>query len=302
MEAALSAGSDHEANTDSLGIMREDHVASRIEYEIDRRGWSQERLAAEMAEVGHPLHQSAISKIINPKGGRRRTVSVDEALGFAKVFGISLEDLLLPLSAVENAEIRRLLQRISAITAERIRLIKESEGLWKRVVDLLSLGSVQFAGLVIDHRVEHGFNRPHSQIVVDQAEKERILAHGRMLEWVQRTSERSEILATLDIALMHGAGIRSNLIHRRDLLDQLIDLLSQLDKEQPDLEAMRQFSADHREELMHSWGMSVFAFKAFDARLAGESEDENISRLATSLALTHKAVLEELIGEFTEDE
>ncbi|MFC7109224.1 helix-turn-helix domain-containing protein [Nonomuraea rubra] len=72
----------------------EDNVALRLAWEMRRRGWSQERMAQELTNAGCPTHQSAISKIINPKtDGNRRTISVDEAIAMARVFGIPLEEL-----------------------------------------------------------------------------------------------------------------------------------------------------------------------------------------------------------------
>ncbi|WP_157430640.1 helix-turn-helix domain-containing protein [Actinomadura macra] len=121
----------------SLGLMREENLAERIEYEMRHRRWSQERLAAEMAKAGHPIHQSAISKIIKPKDGKRRTISVDEAIGFAKVFETSLEGLMSPMGAAFNQEIRKLMQDINHLTELRANLAKETNSLWDRLKDLL---------------------------------------------------------------------------------------------------------------------------------------------------------------------
>lgn len=80
-----------------LNYGREENIAQRIEEEMKSRGWSQVKLAKEMAARGYPIHQSAISKIIRPPSGdNRRSVSVDEALGFAKTFNVDLVDLLVP--------------------------------------------------------------------------------------------------------------------------------------------------------------------------------------------------------------
>jgi hypothetical protein len=59
---------------------------------------SQQNLADQLAEVGCALPQSAISKIENPMpgSGGRRGISVDEAIAFARVFKLSLGELLLP--------------------------------------------------------------------------------------------------------------------------------------------------------------------------------------------------------------
>jgi hypothetical protein len=102
----------------------EDNIPQRIQEEMKARGWSQAKLSKEMAARGYPIHQSAISKIINPPGGDgRRSVTVDEALGFAKTFGIELADLLVPshIIALKRSD-QRFFQRVEggAHTAQKL--------------------------------------------------------------------------------------------------------------------------------------------------------------------------------------
>src|SRR5215211_5310614 len=66
----------------------------RVRAEREARAWSQERLCKELAEVGCPIHQSAISKIEGASHGRM--ITLDELIGFSKVFGIPVAELLLP--------------------------------------------------------------------------------------------------------------------------------------------------------------------------------------------------------------
>ncbi|MDT0453420.1 helix-turn-helix transcriptional regulator [Streptomyces hesseae] len=84
----------------------ENNVAERIKLEREVRGWSTGKLAERMAEAGHPVNQSAIWRI--ESGKPRRRVNLDEALGFCKVFDITLEDLSGPPGHVANAHVRRL--------------------------------------------------------------------------------------------------------------------------------------------------------------------------------------------------
>ncbi|MCC3770634.1 helix-turn-helix transcriptional regulator [Streptomyces olivoreticuli] len=84
----------------------ENNVAERIKLEREFRGWSTQKLAERMAEVGHPVNQAAIWRI--ESGKPRRRVNLDEALGFCKVFDIPLDDLASPPGHVSNAEVRRL--------------------------------------------------------------------------------------------------------------------------------------------------------------------------------------------------
>ncbi len=87
----------------------EDHVAERVAYEREARGWSYETLAKRMTEAGVPMNQSAIQKI--EKGNPRRRITVDELLGFAKVFGTNVSDLLLNRAIGEDAHAAQLFQR-----------------------------------------------------------------------------------------------------------------------------------------------------------------------------------------------
>jgi transcriptional regulator with XRE-family HTH domain len=83
-------------------------LARRIRHERVARGWSQAGLSELMAASGHPLHQSAISKIEAPPAGEGpRMVTIDEAIGFSKVFDIPLGELLLPPEAGLAADLWR---------------------------------------------------------------------------------------------------------------------------------------------------------------------------------------------------
>jgi transcriptional regulator with XRE-family HTH domain len=84
------------------------NVGERIQFERKARGWSQAELARQLKKIGHPIHQSAISKIepedrdqtagrrrgSSPE--RRRSVTISELIGFSKVFGVPFGELLLP--------------------------------------------------------------------------------------------------------------------------------------------------------------------------------------------------------------
>lgn len=123
------------------GLMSEDNLAARIAYEMHQRGWSQERMATAMTAVGRPIHQSAISKIINPKG-RRRSISVDEALAVAAVFDTPLDDLLVPLDAAHSREARELMERLGELADREQRLHNEAIALWARLTVLLDTEGV----------------------------------------------------------------------------------------------------------------------------------------------------------------
>jgi len=106
---------DDESSTDAVAHLlgdfgSEEHLAAHITARRKALGWSQDRLAEEMARVGVPVPQSAISKIEKPATGGRRAITVDEALGFSKVFGVPLDELLLPDGAAEQLEVMRMLR------------------------------------------------------------------------------------------------------------------------------------------------------------------------------------------------
>ncbi len=75
-------------------LRREEGLARRVAHERDLRGWSYEGLAKRMTDAGCPINQSAIYRI--EKGDPPRRITVDELVGLSLVFGIPLEQLLLP--------------------------------------------------------------------------------------------------------------------------------------------------------------------------------------------------------------
>lgn len=86
--------------------LAENHVAERIKMEREVRGWSTVTLAERMNEAGHPINQSAIWRI--ESGKPRRRVNLDEALGFCKVFDITLDELTAAPGQIANPHVRRL--------------------------------------------------------------------------------------------------------------------------------------------------------------------------------------------------
>jgi transcriptional regulator with XRE-family HTH domain len=87
----------------------EHQLAERVAHERERRGWSYEQLAQRMTDAGCPMNQSAINKI--EKGSPRRRITVDELLGFAKVFETNISDLVLDRSVVQDARAAQLFKK-----------------------------------------------------------------------------------------------------------------------------------------------------------------------------------------------
>jgi transcriptional regulator with XRE-family HTH domain len=86
----------------------DDWAAERIAYERRRRGWSTAELARRVTAAGCKINQSSVWHIEN--GQPRRKVSTGEAVAFAEVFGISLDELMRPPDDPEKlaADIARL--------------------------------------------------------------------------------------------------------------------------------------------------------------------------------------------------
>lgn len=78
----------------------EDNAARRIAQERQLRGWTIPLLAEKVTAAGVPLNQSAVWKI--ESGNPRRRITLDEAVAFAEVFDMSLEQLLIPPEDVER--------------------------------------------------------------------------------------------------------------------------------------------------------------------------------------------------------
>ena len=81
-------------------IHSEAGLARRIAFEREARGWTLDGLAKRMTDVGCPIHSSAIYKIESNDPPRR--ITVDELVGFSRVLGIPVEELLLPPEQVLN--------------------------------------------------------------------------------------------------------------------------------------------------------------------------------------------------------
>jgi transcriptional regulator with XRE-family HTH domain len=76
----------------------QDSVVERLRAELESRGWSQSELSRRLADLRPPYHlsQGAISRMLaydNP-----REITVDDLLAFVRVFGIPMDEFVLPTS------------------------------------------------------------------------------------------------------------------------------------------------------------------------------------------------------------
>ena len=99
-------------------LYSEGNMAARVALERTVRGWSTTELATRMTSAGVPLNQSAVWRI--ESGTPRRKISLDEALGFSRVFELPLEELMSPPLEGVDLDARRLLQEcVDAFFAHR---------------------------------------------------------------------------------------------------------------------------------------------------------------------------------------
>ncbi|MGY1691868.1 helix-turn-helix transcriptional regulator [Geodermatophilus sp. SYSU D01105] len=102
--------SDLEQALTALGS--EENIARRIKRLRQRAGLSQEQLAKRLEALGVQMPQSSISKIevpVEAGKGKRRDITVDEALALAKALGVTFSDLVLPLNAIADLHLHRIL-------------------------------------------------------------------------------------------------------------------------------------------------------------------------------------------------
>lgn len=86
----------------------EENVAARLKVEREARGWSTNAVSDRMNQAGFEMNPSAVWRIEN---GKRR-INLDEAIGFAEVFGISLLNLAGPPRLAAQARALELIDDI----------------------------------------------------------------------------------------------------------------------------------------------------------------------------------------------
>jgi transcriptional regulator with XRE-family HTH domain len=90
----------------------EENIARRIKLLRQRVGMSQEQLAKRLEALGVQMPQSSISKIevpVEEGRGKRRDITVDEALALAKALDVTFSDLVLPLNVIADLQLHRML-------------------------------------------------------------------------------------------------------------------------------------------------------------------------------------------------
>ena len=109
-------------------VLAEKNLARRLATERESRGLTYEGLARRMTDAGCPITSSAIFK--TEKAEPRRRIVVDELVGYSRVFGIPVQELLLPPEVARSRELARLVIRWDTARVATQQAQEESEAAW----------------------------------------------------------------------------------------------------------------------------------------------------------------------------
>ena len=99
---------DDAPTEESAPLSGEENLAVRIKLERETRGWSTNAVSDRLNAAGYDMNPSAVWRIEN---GKRR-VNLDEAIGFAEIFGLSLDSLAGPPRLAAHARAMELVEVI----------------------------------------------------------------------------------------------------------------------------------------------------------------------------------------------
>ncbi|WP_256103587.1 helix-turn-helix transcriptional regulator [Streptomyces sp. ODS05-4] len=121
---------DHEGEPEGVLLKGEDNAAKRIKAEREKRGWSTTTLSDRLNDAGYEMNPSAVWRIEN---GKRR-INLDEAIGFAEVFGVSLSNLVGPPAL---AAAGRAMELIDTVVAANL-AAQRAQHTWRRATNDLA--------------------------------------------------------------------------------------------------------------------------------------------------------------------
>ncbi|MGW8993056.1 helix-turn-helix domain-containing protein [Streptomyces zhihengii] len=121
---------DHEDEAEGVLLKGEDNAAKRIKAERENRGWSTTTLSDRLNDAGYEMNPSAVWRIEN---GKRR-INLDEAIGFAEVFGVSLSNLVGPPAL---AAAGRAMELIDTVVAANL-AAQRAQHAWRRATNDLA--------------------------------------------------------------------------------------------------------------------------------------------------------------------
>jgi transcriptional regulator with XRE-family HTH domain len=130
----------------------ERHLARSIKQTRDRRGWTMESLAQKMTEAGCQMQKSAIAKIESPSPGESpRRITLDEAVTFANVFGLTLSEMLVPPVIAASREATSLWVRYERLRDTYLRTAEEMYDVEARLVELVETDPAVKEAVVAQH-------------------------------------------------------------------------------------------------------------------------------------------------------
>jgi transcriptional regulator with XRE-family HTH domain len=112
-------------------LRTERDLARRISHERERLGMSYAGLAERMTRAGCPINQSALYKI--EKGEPPRGISVSELVALSDVFGVPVQELLLPVDLVLTARTRELLSKWDEAVIDAREASSRAEEAWTQL-------------------------------------------------------------------------------------------------------------------------------------------------------------------------
>jgi transcriptional regulator with XRE-family HTH domain len=148
-------------------ISGEENVAVRIKLEREARGWSTNSLSDRLNEAGFDMNPSAVWRIEN----RKRRINVDEAIGFAEVFGIDLRNLVGPPQLAAKARAMKLIDSV----VDAFRETQRASAGFSKARDALDA-----------YLAEHPDIREEAEVMVSNAMAQ--VASSHMLERADRSS------------------------------------------------------------------------------------------------------------------
>lgn len=112
-------------------LRTERDLARRITHERERLGMSYAGLGERMTRAGCPINQSALYKI--EKGVPPRGISVSELVALSDVFGVPVQDLLLPVDLVLTARTSELLSEWDEAVIDAREASSRVEEAWQQL-------------------------------------------------------------------------------------------------------------------------------------------------------------------------
>ncbi|MFD6421359.1 helix-turn-helix domain-containing protein [Streptomyces sp. NPDC060198] len=101
---------DDEEPSEGVLLSSENNAAVRVKLERGKRGWSTTTLSERLNEAGFDMNPSAVWRIEN----RKRRINLDEAIGFAEVFGVPLTNFVGPPSLATMGRAMELIDNVVA--------------------------------------------------------------------------------------------------------------------------------------------------------------------------------------------